>query len=566
MTASSRERLQSLGIALASIGGVIIADVGGLLVYANDEVRRLMRRQLSPRLTWERFGADLRLRHSDGNPLPLEQAPLSRALRGETVVDGLLQIANPDGGDLYVSWTASPAKDEKGDVFGAISILRDATERVEAERQQARAAEMLRAANQRLIVSALAAEDTAEREQERRKDVESQQQERGRLLDDVQRLADASDRRAAQLMAVIHNMVDAVFVYDAGGRVSLTNEAGMSLLAMAGSGAAEPALPGFPAGLPARHLDGKPILPEEAPLARALKGEPVEKDDMVIAGPDAGRDVYVRLSAAPIKDESGIVMGAVVVVRDLTEIMELDRLKDQFIVTAAHELKTPVTAIKGYAQLLLKRSQEGVGPQAIKALQAINRQSDRISGLVNDLLDISRLTTGRMEMVTERVNLSELAEEVVDRMALTTTNHHIRVVKAEPVVVKGDKERLGEVLTNLIDNAIKFSPKGGPYQGRIDVAVDIAGDEAVVSVKDYGVGIPKEKQHRIFQSFYRAHAGTPFDFGGIGVGLFISKEIVTRHGGRMWFESEEGKGSTFYFSVPIGKSRRRSRRTDAGAK
>jgi len=164
------------------------------------------------------------------------------------------------------------------------------------------------------------------------------------------------------------------------------------------------------------------------------------------------------------------------------------------------------------------------------------------------LLDISRLHLGQLELTVERVDLPELIQEVADRVALTASQHRIRPVTLEPVVVRGDRDRLEQVLVNLADNAVRYSPQGGD----VEVALVVQGDEAVVSVRDYGVGIPAEKQARIFQQFFRAHMGTPYDYGGLGVGLYISNEIVKRHGGRMWFESQEGRGSTFFFSLPLG--------------
>ncbi|MHB8993407.1 MAG: sensor histidine kinase, partial [Chloroflexota bacterium] len=122
-----------------------------------------------------------------------------------------------------------------------------------------------------------------------------------------------------------------------------------------------------------------------------------------------------------------------------------------------------------------------------------------------------------------------------------------RVVSTEPAVVKGDRDRLEQVLVNLLDNAIRYSPT----EREIEVGVVVRDREAIVSVRDHGVAIPREKQGRIFQRFYRAHTGTPHDYGGMGVGLYISREIVSRHLGRMWFESEKGRGSCFYFSLPL---------------
>jgi signal transduction histidine kinase len=232
--------------------------------------------------------------------------------------------------------------------------------------------------------------------------------------------------------------------------------------------------------------------------------------------------------------------------RLLEEVTELDRLKDQFIFVAAHELKTPVAIMKGYAEALLRMSGDiPVGQRNM--LDAIDRGSDRIDRIVQDLLDISKILAGPLELRIERIDLAETVNAVVSRMASSNPKHQIRFVKADEIVVEGDRARLEQVLANYIDNAVKYSPNGG----RVDVDLRVMESDAVVSVRDYSVGIPKSKQKRIFERFYRAHTRTPHDYGGMGVGLFLSKEIISRHRGRVWFESEEGKGSIFYFSLPL---------------
>ncbi|MCL5264366.1 MAG: PAS domain S-box protein, partial [Chloroflexi bacterium] len=319
------------------------------------------------------------------------------------------------------------------------------------------------------------------------------EEERERLLENIEQWAEVAQGRAAELQGVLDNMVDGVFVCNVEGRVTLANESAVQMLGLAGLEEVKRALADLSALVRMRHPDGRPFASEELPLARALAGEIVVAEEAIVYNRRTQQDIYVRASTAPIKDARGEIVGAVGVVRDVTELTELDRLKDQFISVAAHELKTPVTIMKGYAQVLL-RTYEDLPEPSRRMLDAIDRGADRINALVEDLLDISMLQVGRLELVVERIDLPELVRGVVDRMALTTTKHRIRVVKAEPVVVQGDRERLGEVLINLIDNAIRYSPQGGD----VDVAVNVQEREAVVSVRDCGVGIPKEKQARIF--------------------------------------------------------------------
>jgi signal transduction histidine kinase len=240
------------------------------------------------------------------------------------------------------------------------------------------------------------------------------------------------------------------------------------------------------------------------------------------------------------------LVGAVEAQSDITRLKELDTLKDQFITVAAHEIKTPVTAIKGFAQSLLRR--EGAMSSAQQnALETIVRQSDRIDALVRDFLELSRLRQGPPRLFPKRAELSALVANVAGRMALGTGKHNLYISSAQEAWVDVEVERIQEVMMNLLDNAMRYSPLGGD----VEVKVAREGSRAVVSVRDEGMGIPQARQENLFERFYRAHIGTPLDYGGLGVGLYISREIARQHGGDLWFESKEGEGSTFYFSLPL---------------
>jgi PAS domain S-box-containing protein len=231
---------------------------------------------------------------------------------------------------------------------------------------------------------------------------------------------------------------------------------------------------------------------------------------------------------------------------------EAVRLRDEFLSTATHELKTPVAVIRGYAQLLQRWNGATTDPRRARVPRILEQQSDRLARLVDDLLQVSRLRLGGEEFEKQGFELGVLAAEVLDEMEALTTRHRLELRHDSLVKVQADRSRLQQVLVNLVSNAIKYSPHGGT----ILVSVAVHGGDAVVSVADEGIGIPLDRQEHIFERFYRAHAGTPHDYGGMGVGLHLSREIVVRLGGRMWFVSREGEGSTFSFSLPIaGDSR-----------
>ncbi|MCC6901298.1 MAG: PAS domain S-box protein [Polyangiaceae bacterium] len=233
--------------------------------------------------------------------------------------------------------------------------------------------------------------------------------------------------------------------------------------------------------------------------------------------------------------------------RSRAEREHLDQLRDQFLSIAAHELRTPVTVIKTHVQLMERRAPGGHDEREGQAFAVIRRQCDRLNRLVQDLLEVSRLQLGRMTLQQRPIELASLIEKVIQAMHALSERHPLKIEVSARPHVRGDAERIEQVMMNLLDNAIRYSPQGG----EITVQVRLVGDEARVEVTDQGLGIPAELQPRIFERFFRAHAGSSFDYGGLGVGLNVSKSIVELHAGRLWFESQEGSGSTFHLALPL---------------
>jgi signal transduction histidine kinase len=243
------------------------------------------------------------------------------------------------------------------------------------------------------------------------------------------------------------------------------------------------------------------------------------------------------------------------------QLQELDQLKSRFLSMASHELKTPLTSISGLAQVLarrMKRRLETGQPdnetwlaeqQAhLERLDLLNSQTARLGRLVDELLDVSRIESGKLEFRWAAVDVGDLVQRVAERLRLTTNEHEIRVSLDEvsSSLVTADPDHLEQVLDNLMANAIKFSPDGGP----IEVRVRDHPSMVELSVHDPGVGIPKNQLEAVFGLFYQAEDPASRRTGGMGLGLYISKEIITKHGGRIWAESEPGLGTTFYVALP----------------
>ncbi|HET9597029.1 MAG TPA: HAMP domain-containing sensor histidine kinase [Anaeromyxobacteraceae bacterium] len=215
---------------------------------------------------------------------------------------------------------------------------------------------------------------------------------------------------------------------------------------------------------------------------------------------------------------------------------------DVALAAAAHELRTPLAVVRAEAQLLARET----GANA--RLTNITRQVDRLTHLVEQLLEAARVPFGPAPSAWELVDLRQLLRAVVRRFERSPRRHVFRMsAGCAAAWIRGDPQRIALALANVIDNAVRFSPKGGV----VDVALRVSGREARVSVRDQGIGIPLRRQGRVFEPLYRPHAGTDHDHGGIGLGLALTRRIVTDHGGAVSFTSTAGRGSTFALSLPV---------------
>ncbi|HEY65714.1 MAG TPA: PAS domain S-box protein [Caldilineae bacterium] len=261
----------------------------------------------------------------------------------------------------------------------------------------------------------------------------------------------------------------------------------------------------------------------------------------------AGSRLVVGVRYTPLWDEAGRLRNIIVNVVDITRYREAEEMKTTFISIISHELKTPVALIKGYATTLAREDAHWDEETLREGLRVIEEESDRLNSLIDNLLDASRIQAGVLKLDLGDVNIPQLVHQVVERFSTQTDRHQFEVDFPDDYpIVLADEERLRQVLNNLISNAIKYSPDGGVI--RVGGWAD---DEWVtVYVADQGIGIPVEEQSRLFQRFYRVDSSLRRKTQGAGLGLYLCKSLIEAHGGRIWFRSEPGKGSTFFFSLP----------------
>lgn len=240
--------------------------------------------------------------------------------------------------------------------------------------------------------------------------------------------------------------------------------------------------------------------------------------------------------------------GWVVVFRDITKEKQLAQAKNDFVAMASHDLRTPLTAIKGYAVTLLRHDKRFDDTTQKEFLKVINSEIDRLSRLLDNLLNLSRLEAGRLEVRKDMVDFYEIARKTVDVFKVSATKHEFAIdIPSDCSHVYADQDRLEQILNNLISNAIKYSPAGGT----ITINSRINGKEWIASVSDQGTGIPKEQLAFLFERFHRVESKLTRHVSGTGLGLFITRSLVEAHGGQIWVESEIGHGTTFYFALPI---------------
>ncbi|MCL5094305.1 MAG: ATP-binding protein [Patescibacteria group bacterium] len=359
----------------------------------------------------------------------------------------------------------------------------------------------------------------------------------------------------SQEEAVFSSIADGVYAVDTERNVVLFNKAAEEM-----TGWEEKAALGIKCWtvMKLKNEQDVSICEKDCPVLQVWNsGENVVRDDLCFVN-KSKKNIQISAGYSPIKDISGNTTGAICVFRDVTKQKEVERLRNEFVSTASHELRTPITTLEGYISLASNEKITKIDNKAREYLDKAHAAIIGMSTLVRNLLSVTKIEEGKLEVNIEKFEINSLIEQVVGDLTQLAKKKEISLEfekskgvekgkksLAPPIRVVADQSMIREVLTNLIENGIKFTMKGG-----VKVNLDQDKDFAIISVEDTGMGIPKESLKHLFEKFYRVDNSATREVGGTGLGLFITRSIVEQFGGKIWVESEQGKGSKFTFTIP----------------
>ena len=360
--------------------------------------------------------------------------------------------------------------------------------------------------------------------------VEQLKKENTRILSEKQRIDN-----------IVHNMAEGMVVVDSNGKILLVNPAAEALLGITKNDI----------GRPIKEVVKNEHLLTLTKRISSEKDEVVEKDIELI-GADESTKKILRTSSAVVEDHNGNTVGMVTMLNDITKQREIEGLKSQFLANVSHELRTPLIAIEKSVALILSKSTGDISDTQNEFLTIAERNLKRLTTLINDLLDLSKLEASKTVLNPEKTNLDKLIIESVETLNNWAATKSIKLshsVSSDLPSLELDPNKIIQVLNNLIGNAIKFTPQDGSIT--VEAVHDKQEGVVRVSVQDTGAGISSEDLGRIFEKFYQAGDKNSSDIKGTGIGLAIVREIVELHKGKVWVESEKGKGARFIFTLPI---------------
>ncbi len=368
--------------------------------------------------------------------------------------------------------------------------------------------------------------------EETRKRLAEAEADRRRLFDAERDARTEAEHQAAQISALLESLGEAVTIVDQDGNILMRNRVASEITRIAAEDART-----LQKAMEGRLLmpDGSPLRTGESPQARVLRGESFVDYELIYARPDLAQRRFL-FTGSSIRDGKDSVSLGILIFRDVTELRQLEQMRKEYVSLVSHDLRAPLATLQGYAQMLLKFADR---PDKVRAsAEAMLVSARRMNAMIQDLVDISRLESGQLKLELAPVNVPSFVLDLQDRLAGALDVARIRVEMSDvlpPILV--DPNRFERILTNLLSNALKYS------EGDVRVQATADKERVTIAVVDSGPGIATGDMPRLFERFYRA-SGTRKD--GLGLGLYITKMLVEAHGGRIWVESEAGKGSAFY--------------------
>ena len=411
---------------------------------------------------------------------------------------------------------------------------------INAEEAQAAAEEVetlneeLQATNEELETLNEELQATVEELNATNDDLEARTAEMQDLAREQEGMRRASEEERAQLATILISMSDALLVIDPNGHTIVTNRAYEELRA-----------DGLDTAIWTDE-DGAPLPSDAQPRQRAARGETFTLLCTIPEPQGLGR--WLEAKGQPI-ERDGQLQGGVIVIRDISE-RSLRRLQDEFLALASHELRTPLTAARSALQLVVRNANGAADPQMIQRWAGVAlRQVERLAQLVSDLMDVGRLQTGHLNLHKQPVSLGDVVTQAVEAARLLAPDQPIELsVPEQPLTVAGDPVRIEQIVTNLLNNAVKYAPQSP----QIKVRLRRVGDHAELQVEDAGPGIASEKLPHLYSRYYQADEGEQRSQSGLGLGLFLTKELVTAHGGTVDVVSRANVGTTFTITLPLG--------------
>jgi len=592
----SHQLLQALPAA------VYTCDADGYIQLYNKAAVELWGRE--PTVGEDLWCGSWKIYKPDGSPLPLDECPMAIALKEKRKVEGVeIIIEKPNGERRIIMPYPEPIFDDSDRIVGAVNMLLDITDKKESEKGIAWLAAIVQSSEDAIISKTLdglitswnpAAEKlfgyTAEEmigqpitrlippDRLNEETYIIERISKGELVDHFYTIRQTKDRKLVDISLTISPIRDSKGNITGASKIARDitknkleenvlrqNEKYLNELANAMSQLV------WIAGSDGRvkyfndRIDeyaGAEKLPDDTWRWEGL----IHPDDLSSTAHDwniamANGSVFVKehriqmkegifrwhLSRViPFKDEQGYISKWIGTATDIDDIKQMAMRKDDFLSVASHELRTPITSIKAYSQLLVNTYRDSNDEFLKNALAKLEIQANKMTKLVTDFLKLTKIESGKLQLNKETFCINDLVNEITVDIQLVAVNHKIIVKESERINVVADRERIAQVVTNFLNNAVKYSP--GAEQ--VNVEIKTCKSHIVVSVTDKGVGVDPEEHQKIFERFYRAKSNGNIPFSGFGIGLYISAEIIHRHQGEIGVNSEEGKGSTFYFTLP----------------